>query len=137
MPESLLSLALGLGPAAACHSSMAVERGRAGTLVAAVCLGLASLVAAGKFDQYNTCAKCIGAGYGWSEAKNKCGGYKTRACPQEVPAYPTNNAANFASTEAVQPPPPPPRKPPPPPPPQRRQQQVGKSNVRGGIIPGV
>jgi hypothetical protein len=32
------------------------------------------------FDQYTTCATCVAAGYGWSSAKGRCGGFANRQC---------------------------------------------------------
>ncbi len=34
----------------------------------------------GKFDVYSSCDACIAAGFGWSVAKSKCGGYANRDC---------------------------------------------------------
>lgn len=35
---------------------------------------------AGKFDKYDTCEKCIEAGWGWSPTKNKCGAFPNKEC---------------------------------------------------------
>jgi protein disulfide-isomerase-like protein len=36
---------------------------------------------AGKFDKFDTCDKCIDAGWGWSLTKNKCGAFPNKECP--------------------------------------------------------
>ena len=33
------------------------------------------------FTQYADCASCVGAGFGWSVKKGKCGGYANKDCP--------------------------------------------------------
>ena len=48
--------------------------------VALAVLGTAALAAAGRFDKYRTCEDCVGAGLGWSRAKQKCGGYVNKQC---------------------------------------------------------
>ena len=50
-----------------------------------VLLALAPIVLAAPND-FKTCPKCIAAGYGWSTAKQKCGGFANKACPAEPPA---------------------------------------------------
>lgn len=52
---------------------------------------LAALVApvsAGKFDKYTTCEACIEAGWGWSEAKGKCGAFPNKVCKGSAPPPP-------------------------------------------------
>ena len=44
-----------------------------------VLLALAPIVLAAPND-FKTCPKCIAAGYGWSTAKQKCGGFANKAC---------------------------------------------------------
>ena len=81
----------------------------------ALCVGLTF---AGKFDKYDTCDKCVGAGFGWSYAKNKCSpGFRNKECTPSAPAYPQQGMDSFAAASAEPPPPPPPLPPPPPPPP--------------------
>ena len=38
------------------------------------------VVAGGKFDRYKSCQACTDAGYGWSVAKGRCGGFANREC---------------------------------------------------------
>lgn len=44
--------------------------------------------AAGKFDAFADCASCVAGGHGWSLAKSKCGGFKTKVCPAVPPPPP-------------------------------------------------
>jgi protein glucosyltransferase len=48
-----------------------------------------------KFAAHTTCAGCVGAGFGWSVAKGKCGGFPNKVCPE----------ATDESTDAAGPPP--------------------------------
>ena len=75
-------------------------------LALALALPLAALCSAGPsaFAQHVDCASCVGAGFGWSAKKSKCGGYANKECPASSPSPPPQ-------------PPSPPSPPPPPPPP--------------------
>ena len=44
------------------------------------------------FDQFQTCSSCVAAGHGWSSAKHRCGGFKTRRCEPQEEAQPGNGA---------------------------------------------
>lgn len=63
------------------------------TLVCAHALLLLQLpshaLAASKFSQYRDCASCVGAGFGWSAEKAKCGGYATKVCAAAADAATT------------------------------------------------
>ena len=37
------------------------------------------------FGRYTDCASCVGAGFGWSLKKGKCGGYANKECPSAPP----------------------------------------------------
>ena len=45
---------------------------------------LAAAANAGKFDQWDTCQKCIDAGWGWSLKKGKCGAFPNKVCPEDA-----------------------------------------------------
>ncbi len=62
-------------------------------MIAAALLLAASLVATlplrtvgGKFDGFSTCESCVEAGYGWSQAKQRCGGFSNKVCPNPASA---------------------------------------------------
>ena len=69
----------------AAHSDEGTTKMMLSTLVLALALPLAR---AGKFDKYTSCEMCIEAGWGWNEAKGKCGAFPNKVCggfgPQEV-----------------------------------------------------
>jgi thiol-disulfide isomerase/thioredoxin len=46
------------------------------SVLAAVC----ATASAGKFDKYTDCEMCIEAGWGWNEAKGKCGAFPNKVC---------------------------------------------------------
>ena len=55
---------------------------RAAPVLGAVALAALALRAAGgKFDGFATCESCVAAGYGWSVAKQRCGGFSNHVCP--------------------------------------------------------
>ena len=56
-----------------------------GALAGGLVLLLVQCVWAGRFDSYTTCEPCVKAGHGWSEVKQRCGGYATKTCPKSVP----------------------------------------------------
>eukprot|EP01044_Picomonas_judraskeda_P025916 COSAG03_NODE_7680_length_885_cov_0.760814_1_plen_281_part_10 len=43
-------------------------------------LSLLAQLDAGRFDVYADCESCVADGHGWSATKNKCGGFKSKAC---------------------------------------------------------
>ena len=89
--------------------------------VVAICLLAAAVcVAAGKFDHLTSCESCTAAGFGWSEKKNKCGGFpqktctggggakmaaatapKTKAAPAPAPAFKDSAEVLFLPGEAA------------------------------------
>jgi hypothetical protein len=58
---------------------------------------------AARFDAYTTCNSCVGAGFGWSVSKSKCGGYANRDCSQcEAPAVAdTSHECSLAMADAL------------------------------------
>lgn len=64
-------------------------------------------VAAGKFDKYTSCESCTAAGFGWSEKKNKCGGFPQKTCkaaaspPKASTPSPPPAPAPFKDSKAV------------------------------------
>jgi hypothetical protein len=58
-----------------------------GPAAAALLLALVTTVAASaSFKDFTTCDSCVGAGFGWSVKKQRCGGYANRACASAPPA---------------------------------------------------
>ena len=50
-------------------------------------------IAAGAFSQYTTCEACVGAGFGWSASKGRCGGFSNTQCPGDSAAAATATTA--------------------------------------------
>ena len=50
-------------------------------LLGALCVLLPLLALGGKFDGFTSCDSCVGAGYGWSVSKQRCGGFSNKLCP--------------------------------------------------------
>ena len=48
-------------------------------MLALTCI-IPSALAGVNFDAYSSCDACVAAGFGWSIAKSKCGGYANRDC---------------------------------------------------------
>jgi len=47
-------------------------------------------VLGGRFDKYDTCKKCIDAGWGWNTEKAKCGAFPNKNCPGAAVAKPSD-----------------------------------------------
>jgi hypothetical protein len=73
-------------------------------LAVLVCAAAAALVS-GSFKGLDTCEACVGAGYGWSMAKQKCGGFANRNCPS---GGSPSTSPSAPSSAPVAPPAPPP-----------------------------
>jgi hypothetical protein len=52
-----------------------------------------------RFTTYTTCGDCVGAGFGWSTAKRRCGGFSNKACPSA--AAPEDGAPALTRQETV------------------------------------
>eukprot|EP01051_Picozoa_sp_SAG22_P009596 SAG22_NODE_809_length_7067_cov_5.261768_4_plen_310_part_00 len=59
---------------------------------------LFALATAGKFDGFKDCSSCVAAGFGWSEAKQRCGGFANKEC---APAASTGTAAASPAAAAA------------------------------------
>ena len=56
----------------------------------------AASAAPGRFEQYDTCDKCVGAGLGWSKAKSRCSpGFRRTSCA----SVPRGDAGGQATAE--------------------------------------
>ena len=55
-------------------------------------------IQASKFSKYKTCKACVAAGFGWSEPRQRCGGFPTRECAAEIAAVQVE--AEAGATEA-------------------------------------
>ena len=75
-------------------------------VLALLLLGLARIAKGGGPKEHRSCSRCVAAGFGWSLAKQKCGGFKNTACPLVAPSSEPEQAckagANAATGECVE-----------------------------------
>lgn len=63
---------------------------------------VAQATASPSFRQHTTCRSCVSAGFGWSSAKNRCGGFTNKNCGEAGAAFIANQGLAGAVSQIQQ-----------------------------------